>query len=121
MKKSYKIYRTYDSENEETFIIEFPEGKTIADIEDAIFLVKEQEGTLLSDAKVTKTLIGGDITLHNLDVAKVKWLKSDYVNLEIDVLYKAAFFCKWAGDADYDENVERIFDFQLKQNFHNNL
>ena len=116
----YKIYRTYNSENDENFVIEFPENKTIADVQDVIFLVKVKGSDALTSALVSKTLNAGDITLHDLDIAKVQWAESDYTNLEIDTLYEAALFCKWVGDSDYDEYVERLFDFQLKQNFHNN-
>lgn len=117
----YKITRTYNDQNDLGFTIEFPEGKTIADVEDVIFLVKTLDSDPLADALVSKQMSNSQITLTNLDNALVKWTLADYVNLEIGVLYEAALFCKWTGEPDFDEYVERIFDFQCKQNFHNNL
>lgn len=116
----YKIIRTYNDQNDLGFTIEFPEGKSISDIEDVIFLVKEKDSDPLAEALITKLYSNSEITLHNLDVAKVKFSLSDYDNIEIGNLYEAALFCKWTGDPDFDEYVERLFDFQCVQNFHNN-
>lgn len=103
------------------FIIRFPKGKTISDIQDVIFLVKLKDSTPLEEALISKTLSDSEITLANKDIVTVvSWSTSDYDDLEIDFLYEAALFCKWTGDSDFDENVEQTFDFQLEQNFHNN-
>ena len=116
-----KILRINRDVSDLNFIIRFPKGKTIADIEDVIFLVKLTDSTPLSSALISKTLSASEITLVNKDIAKVtEWTLADYDGLEIDCLYEAALFCKWSGDSDFDENVEQLFDFQLEQNFHNN-
>ena len=118
--KNYKISRIYRDESNLNFVIQFPKGKTLTDIEDAIFLIKEIDATPLAEALVTKLLSNSQIELANKDIAKVKFVVADYNNLQIGVLYRAAFFCKWTGNSDFDENVERLFDFELIQNFHNN-
>ncbi len=116
-----KILRINNDVSDLNFVIRFPEGKTISDIEDIIFLVKAEDDTPLIDALISKTLSNSEIELSNQDIAKVTtWVTTDYDDLEIDVLYVAALFCKWTGDSDFDENVEQLFDFQLEQNFHNN-
>ena len=115
-----KILRINRDESDLKFVIYFPKGKSISDIEDVVFLVKEKDSDPLADALILKLMNSGDITLINKDLVIVKFATSDYNNLEIDVLYEAALFCKWTGNNDFDENVERLFDFQLEQNFHNN-
>lgn len=117
--EAYKIVRVNKDTGLEYFVIEFPQGRSINSIADAIFVVKENDSTPLVDALVSKTILSGDINMKDVDVAEVSFDLSDYDNLEIGVLYRAAFYLKWIGDADYDEKVERIFDFQIKQNFHN--
>jgi hypothetical protein len=116
-----KILRINRDTSDLNFVIRFPDDKTIEDIEDVIFLIKNEDDTPLDEALLSKTLLAGEITLYNLDVAKVTtWSVSDYDPFEIGVLYQAALFCKWKDDPDFDENVESLFDFQLVQNFHNN-
>jgi hypothetical protein len=116
-----KILRINRDTTDLNFIIRFPNDKTIADIEDVIFLVKKDDDSPLDEALISKTLSNSEITLLNKDIVKVtSWDVSDYDDLEVDYLYQAALFCKWAGDSDFDENVERLFDFQITQNFHNN-
>ena len=117
-----KILRINRDTSDLNFIVRFPTGKTIADIEDVIFLVKKEDDSPLDEALISKTFSNSEIVLLNKDIVKVVgWSVSDYDNLEIGALYQAALFCKWSGDADFDENVEYLFDFQLEQNFHNNL
>jgi hypothetical protein len=117
--EAYKIIRVNKDTSLEYFVIEFPEGKNLNTIQDAIFVVKEKDSDDLGDALISKTIVGGGITIKDIDLAEVSFTLEDYDNLEIDVLYRAAFFVKWVGQADYDENVERLFDFQVIQNFHN--
>ena len=117
--ETYKINRVNKDTSLEHFVIEFPQGKNINSIQDAIFMVKEYDGNPLTETLLSKTIVGGDISIIDIDIAQVSFDLSDYDNLEIGVLYRAAFFVKWSGEADYDENVERIFDFQIVQNFHN--
>jgi hypothetical protein len=116
----YKIERVYRDESNLNFVIKFPKGKTITDISDIIFLVKELDADPLASNLLDKFLSESDITLYGKDIAIVKFSVTDYDNMVIDKLYRAALFCKWIGSSDFDENVERLFDFQLKQNFHNN-
>ena len=116
-----KILRINRDVSDLNFIIRFPKDKTISDIEDVIFLVKILDSDPLSSALISKTMSASEITLSNQDVIKVTtWVLADYDNLVVDCLYEAALFVKWTGDSDFDENVERLFDFQLEQNFHNN-
>lgn len=115
-----KIIRINRDESDLTFVIKFPKGKSISDVEDVVFLVKEQDSSPLINALIAKFKSQGKITLSAPDIAVVKLEVSDYDNLTIDALYSAALFCKWTGNTDFDENVERLFDFQITQNFHNN-
>jgi len=115
-----KIIRIFRDESTLNFTIRFPKGKTYSDIEDVIFMVKETDDTPLASALITKLFSNSDITLIAPSSALVKFNTADYDNLEIDTLYRAALFCKWTGNNDFDENVERLFDFQIEQNFHNN-
>jgi len=115
-----KIERVHRDESNLNFVIRFPKGRTMADIKDVKFLVKRNDSSLLTDALIVKTLLSGEITLSGLDKAKVVFLVSDYDNIEIDHLYRAALFCKWQESVDFDENVANVFDFQTIQNFDNN-
>jgi hypothetical protein len=115
-----KINRVHRDESNLYFVIRFPEGKTIDDIEDVKFLVKEKEETLLADSLISKSQLDNEIALSGLDVAMVTIDVDDYDDIVIGNLYKASLFCKWIGDTDFDENVEYLFDFQTKQNFDNN-
>jgi hypothetical protein len=117
----HKILRIYRDESNLNFVIRFPKGKTITDIEDVIFLVKELDADPLDENLIEKLLSDSQITLADLDVAQVNFEVEDYEGMTINKLYRAALFCKWQGDSDFDENVERLFDFQLEQNFHNNV
>jgi hypothetical protein len=117
----YKIIRIYRDESDLNFVLRFPKGKTITDIEDVIFLVKELDADPLDQNLIEKLLSDSKITLTDLDVAQVSFEVEDYENITIDKLYRAALFCKWQGNTDFDENVERLFDFQAVQNFHNDL
>jgi len=114
-----KIIRVHRDESDICFVIRFPKGKTILDIQDIKFLVKEKDDTALPSAIITKTKSGGDITLSGKDVAKVKMNVSNYNNIVIGNLYRSALFVKWTGNTDFDENVKYLFDFQTKQNFDN--
>ena len=87
---------------------------------DIVFLVKELDADPLADNLLDKFLSLGEITVTDKDVAIVAFNVSDYDNIVIDRLYRASLFCKWQGSTDFDENVERLFDFQARQNFHNN-
>lgn len=115
-----KIIRINRDESDLTFLITFPKGKTITDIQDVIFLIKNATNTPLVDALVIKLKSSSEIDLIAPNIAVVNFTTSDYDSLEIDVLYTAALFCKWNGNNDFDENIERLFDFQVIQNFHNN-
>lgn len=115
-----KILRIHRDESDICFVIRFPKGKTISDIEDVKFLVKKIDSSPLGEALISKTLQTGYIYLTGLDVARVKMNVDDYDNIEIDQLYRASLFCKWIGNTDFDENVKYLFDFQTKQNFDNN-
>ena len=119
MSRREKILRINNDTETLNFIIRFPKGKTITSIDDVIFLVKEYDSDPLDEALLVKYLSGGAITLHNKDIAMVHFQLNDYLGMKIDVLYRAALFCKWIGSSDFDENVEHLFDFQLEQNFHN--
>lgn len=115
-----KIFRINRDESKLKFVIKFPKGKTISDVEDVVFLVKTNDDTALASALITKLKSTSKIELVNPDIALVSFDVNDYNNLTVGTLYKAALFCKWTGNTDFDENVERIFDFQVTQNFHNN-
>ena len=116
----YKIYRINRDESDLNFVIRFPKGKTIADIIDVVFLVKDIDSTSLTEAHIHKLYSNSEITLTAPDIARVKFSVGDYNTLVIDQLYEAALFCKWDGDLDFDENVERLYDFEVEQNFHIN-
>ena len=114
-----KIIRIHRDESNLNFVIRFPKLKIITDIDDVVFLVKELDADPLDDNLIEKYLSNTEITLTDKDVAIVSFTTADYDNIEIDKLYRAALFCKWQGNNDFDENVEYLFDFQTKQNFHN--
>lgn len=116
----FKIEAIHRDESDLCFVIRFPKGKTINDIADVKFLVKENDGDPLAEALITKTMAAGEIVLSGLDVAKVQRTVDDYDNIIIDELYRAALFCRWKGNTDFDENVKYLFDFQTRQNFDNN-
>lgn len=120
MLEKFKITRTHRDESDLSFIIRFPKGKTIRDIQDVKFLVKENDYSPLVNSLIVKTLSSSQIRLVNPDIAIVNMEVSDYNNITIGALYRACLFCKWIGDIDFDENVERFFDFQTIQNFDNN-
>lgn len=120
MNNKFKITRVHRDESDLNFIIRFPKGKTINNIEDVKFLVKENDYSHLSNSLIDKTLSAGQIRLVSPNVALVNMNVSDYDNITIGALYRASLFCKWVGDIDFDENVERLFDFQTEQNFDNN-
>lgn len=119
MSRREKILRVRNDLDTLNFVIRFPKGKVITDIDDVVFIVKEKDSTPYDQALVLKFLSGGKVTVHHQDIAKVHWELQDYSLLKVDVLYRAALFCKWQGASDFDENVEHLFDFQLTQNFHN--
>ena len=118
--KNYKITRVKNDLSNLDFVLKFPGTKTIDDIVDAIFIVKEEDDTPLAEAIISKTLQAAEITKEADDILHVSFLVTDYDDLIIEKLYKAALFVKWNGEADFDENVESIFDFEIEQNFHNN-
>lgn len=114
-----KIYRVNRDESLLNFVIRFPKGKTFADIVDVVFLIKTKNSDPLVASLVLKLYNSSEIIITSPDIVQVKFATSDYDSLDIDVLYEAALFCKWDGNNDFDENVERLFDFQVTQNFHN--
>lgn len=116
----FKIERIHRDESDICFVIRFPKGKNIGDVQDLKFIVKKDDNTPLANALITKTKAAGEITLSGLDIAKVQMTVNDYDNIIIDNLYRAGLFCKWTGNTDFDENVKYLFDFQTVQNFDNN-
>ena len=117
---NYKIDRKNRDVSSLNFKIIFPKGRGIGDIEDVKFIVKLTEDTPLANALITKTLLGSTISLLNQNSAVVSFVTSDYDNLSLGIIYKAGLFCKWTDQSDFDENVESLFDFEIKQNFDNN-
>jgi spore coat protein CotH len=115
-----KIKRIDRDTSKLNFVIRFPKGKTYTDIQDIIFLVKETDATALENALITKLMSNSEIELVAPESALVSFTTNDYDPLEIATLYRAALFCKWNDTDDFDENVERLFDFEITQNFHNN-
>lgn len=115
-----KIERVNRDESNLCFVIRFPKGKKISDIQDVQFLVKENDFSPLANALIKKTLVLGEIILSGLDTAIVSINVNDYDNISIGNLYRASLFCKWSDNIDFDENVENLFDFQTIQNFDNN-
>lgn len=116
-----KIILVHRDESPINFVIRFPRGKTIDDIQDVIFLVKSTDASPLATSIIEKLYSNNQITLAEKDIANVFLTVNDYQNIEVGKLYRAALFCKWIGNVDFDENVEYLFDFQTKQSFHNNL
>lgn len=114
-----KILRINRDESPLKINIYFPKGKTIDDIADVVFLVKTKDSDPLDQSLIKKLLSEGDISLLNQSLVHVAFETADYNGLTVDALYEAALFCKWTGNNDFDENVERLFDFQIEQNFHN--
>jgi len=114
-----KILRVHRDESDICFVIRFPKGKSINDIEDVKFIVKEYDSDPLASSIITKTLGTGTIVLSGRDIALVDMQVEDYDNIVIGELYRASLFCKWTGNTDFDENVKSLFDFQTKQNFDN--
>lgn len=119
MSSREKILRIYNDTDTLNFVVRFPKGKSINTIDDVIFLVKQNDSDPMSLVLIEKYLSQGQITLHNKDIVRVYLTLEDYDGLKVDVLYRAALFCKWQNASDFDENVEHLFDFQLEQNFHN--
>jgi len=116
-----KISRINRDESLLNFVVRFPKGKTFTDINDVVFLVKDIDSDPLAEAYIHKLFSNSEIAITSPDIIQVKFNVSDYDLLEIDVLYEAALFCKWEDDLDFDENIEQLFDFQVEQNFHNNI
>lgn len=115
----YKIERTFEDVNPLSFKLTFPEGKSLSDVNDVIFIVKPKDDSPYSEVLIEKTLLGGDISTSGTRYFIVAFETADYTNLVIGNSYRAALFCKWDGETDFDESVEQIFDFEIIQNFHN--
>jgi hypothetical protein len=115
----YKIDRRYKDETDLVFSVKFPQGKTIANVEDAIFIIKRTDEAVYGAKLFEKTIIGGGITILNPNLFNVRFIIADYTTMTIGESYRASLFCKWTGDSDYDENVEQIYDFEIIQDFHN--
>lgn len=116
---NYKIKRTYGDLNPMNFKVTYPSGKTLADVADAIFLVKPTNESPWADRLIEKTIVGGGISTSGTRMFIVQLESSDYDDLVIGQTYRAALFLRFNGDSDYNESVEQIFDFDVVQNFHN--
>lgn len=122
-----KITRKYGAGDPLHFVIDLTEypGKTIGDIDDVFFSIKNKQSDADADSLLFKSQNnGGKITVTAqanplyLD-ALVEWLGTEYTNMEIKKTYLGAIFIKWNGEAMADENVEDdgIYHIYIKEDF----
>lgn len=98
-----------------------PIGKTFADVEDAVFIIKADIDDALADAQIEKyKSINNQIVFENDDQVKIKFATGDYESLIIGYNYIGVLLCKFAGQTDFDERIDP-FDFQVTKSMHNQL
>lgn len=93
-------------------------GKTLADIDEITFSIKDKL-TDEDDSLFKKLLSTGKIVASGTDVVSigVEWLTTEYSNLTIGKKYKAGLFATFTGDPVADENVDKIFSLEIEQDF----
>lgn len=93
-------------------------GKTISDIADIIFVVKEDftdtDVNALLLKKATDGVIWAKDTNGDIDVS-VPWLYNEYDSFTIDKIYFGGLFCKFNGDPIADENVKELYEVRITQ------
>lgn len=87
-------------------------NKTASDIADIIFVVKANAAQPDNAAMLTKRMSTGGIVFAD-PLVKVKWGKNEYSNMDMNTIYTAGVFIKWAGDDSFDENVDVQFKLKI--------
>lgn len=89
-------------------------GKTHADVEDIVCVVKNQESDSDSEALRMTTMADGNSIDANNKIL-IPWAYDDYDGFRVGGKYKLGVFCKFTGDPVFDEDVKQIFDLTLIQ------
>lgn len=113
------IERKYESFDDLRFEIDLSEyGKTLTDVDDIIFSVKNT-AIEADDVILEKKLSLSEIVASGTDVLDVSviWLDTEYDNFTIGENYLAGLFVKFTGDPKADENVDTIFQLRIIQDF----
>lgn len=93
-------------------------GKTLSDIADITFSIKESL-TDEDDSLFLKTLGAGTISAGGTDVVSVsvEWLTTEYSQFKVGKKYLAGLFATFTGDPVADENVDTTWEIEIYQDF----
>lgn len=110
-----KIVRKLRSFKPLAFLVDLtPLGKTPADVEDIICVIKRQESDLDSEALRLTTSADGN-TIDSESKILIPWGYDEYDGFRAGSSYKLGVFCKFIGDPQADEDVKQIFDLEIVQ------
>ena len=93
------------------------EGKTVSDIEDIIFSVKnsltdEDDALLIKKYTLSEITVSGTKKL----VVNVLWATNEYANTPVGDYY-AGLYVKFTGDPVADENTNQYFKLKIIQDY----
>ena len=93
-------------------------GKTLQDVSDAYFIVKNVE-TESDTAVFSRQRSLGQILTTGTDVVRVEvnWDSTEYTAFQVNKMYKAGVFFKFQGDDFVSENVDQLYYLIIKQDF----